>query len=255
MRFEYGLKLWSTNLNYIEDAVRLYNDGLYSYIELYTVPGSYKGHLSFWKKLPIPYVIHAPHYLGGVNLADISQKDINEKLLNEARLYADALNASIIIVHPGINGDIGNAIHQLNIINDPRIVIENMPYYALDDLGICNGKSPDDIRKIVHQVQCGFCLDIGHAIYSANTNNISPFEMIEEFISIKPIIYHLSDGVFTGKLDEHENLGKGTFPLKNIIAILQKNDMITIETKKSYNKSLKDFEEDVLYLNNMVIDK
>ncbi len=39
---KYGLKLWSTNDYYISEAIRLYKEGFYNYIELFIVPDSLK---------------------------------------------------------------------------------------------------------------------------------------------------------------------------------------------------------------------
>lgn len=58
--FRYGLKLFSTNANYVAEAERLYKENIYDYIELYAEPNSYKKFIQLWKNLEIPYVIHAP---------------------------------------------------------------------------------------------------------------------------------------------------------------------------------------------------
>ena len=38
----FGLKLWSSNENYVKEAVRLFEKGRYQYIELYMLPGTEK---------------------------------------------------------------------------------------------------------------------------------------------------------------------------------------------------------------------
>ena len=49
--YKLGLKLWSINTdNYLKEAIKLYNQGIYDYIELYVVPGSLE-HLSKWETL------------------------------------------------------------------------------------------------------------------------------------------------------------------------------------------------------------
>ena len=58
-----GLKLWSINTDYYYDeAIRLYNDGIFDYIELYVVPNSTET-IDKWKKINIPFSLHAPHFL------------------------------------------------------------------------------------------------------------------------------------------------------------------------------------------------
>ena len=164
--YKIGLKLWSTNRNYVKEAIQLYKDNLYDYIELFSVPGSYEKYINMWKKLSVPYVIHAPHTMCGLNLAKKNSWPDNWPLIKEALKFADALNSKIIIFHPGISGEVEEAVFQLNRINDSRIVIENKPYYTLDKANICNGHSPQDIKFILENTKVGFCFDIGPVSYT-----------------------------------------------------------------------------------------
>ena len=100
--FRVGLKLWSNNENYFKEAIRLFEKGIYQYIELYMLPGTQKKMVEMWKELAIPYVVHAPHFQAGLNLAKREQKEANFKLIDETRWFADELSAGNIIVHPGI---------------------------------------------------------------------------------------------------------------------------------------------------------
>jgi len=249
--FKYGLKLWSNNINYINDAIKYYEKNVYEYIELFSLPGTYDKYINYWNKLNIPYVIHAPHYKCGLNLSDKSNINKNQILAKEALKYADALNAEIIIFHPGINGELNQTIQQLNQINDTRIVIENMPYYALANVGICLGSSVEEIRLIKEHTGVGFCLDIGHAVYAANATKIDKLEMIKKFIDLKPKLFHLSDGKYEGIYDEHLNFGQGNFKLEDILVCLKADSMITIETNKNFDNKLTDFFEDIKYLNEL----
>lgn len=74
--YKIGLKLWSINTDYYYDeAIRLYNDGVYDYIELYVVPNM-TDTIEKWKKLDIPFIVHCPHFSHGFNLAKIENKDL-----------------------------------------------------------------------------------------------------------------------------------------------------------------------------------
>ena len=137
---------------------------------------------------------------------------------------------------------------QLKKINDSRIVIENKPYFALDNNLICNGYSPQEIEFIMKNAQVGFCLDIGHAICSANAQKIEPFEYLNEFNKLKPMLYHLADGDFNGIYDEHVHLGKGSYNFRKILELLPQGCCLTIETDKNFKESLQDFEQDVKLL-------
>src|SRR5574341_1353484 len=127
--FKFGLKLWSNNTNYIKEAEHLYEQGIYQFIELYVLPGINSMQTSLWKNTNIPYIIHAPHFRDGLNLAKKELKENNKVLIKKTQEVASALGANTIIVHPGIAGDIIETVQQLKEINDLRILIENKPYY------------------------------------------------------------------------------------------------------------------------------
>ena len=159
----FGLKLWSNNDHYVNEAIRLFEKGIYQYIELYMLPGTEKKMVEMWRGLDIPYIVHAPHFLAGLNLAKREQKETNFRLLEETRRFADELSAENIIVHPGIGGDIKETAIQIKEINEPRLLVENKPYFAIIDDLICNGTTPEEIEFILKEAGIGFCLDIGHA--------------------------------------------------------------------------------------------
>lgn len=247
--FKLGLKLWSINENYIKQAIRLYEEGIYSYIELYVVPGSFDNYINLWKSLKIPFSLHAPHYMNDMNLADKSNLAKNLELTAEVQKFADELNAEYIIFHPGMEGGIEETARQLNIINDSRIFIENKPYIApLKQNFICNGSSPEEINYILNNTNVKFCLDIGHAICAANSYEKNPFDFLNEFINLNPAMYHLSDGEMDSKIDKHFNFGRGNFDIEKILNFLPENARITLETNKNPEKFLEDFVEDIQYI-------
>jgi endonuclease IV len=249
---KFGLKLWSINLNYIYEAKKLYDEGLYYYIELYSVPGSYEEYSHHWKKLKIPFFIHAPHFGSGLNFSFPELFENNKKLVLEAIKFADLLDARRIIFHPGVNGKIEETIKQINKLFDPRMVIENKPYRGNGENLFSLGSTPDEIKKIKSETGVSFCLDFGHAICSANALGIDYVKLIKEFLYLNPVMFHLSDGNFKGIFDSHLNFGKGTFPLKEIVTFIPENAFLTIETEKNYKDTLKDFVSDVNYLHSIL---
>jgi deoxyribonuclease IV len=244
----FGLKLWSTNRYYFKEAQKLYDKGVIQYIELYAVPGTYSSTISAWKSLKIPYIIHAAHSGNGVNLARKEFKDANAKGINEAKAFADKLDAKFLIVHGGMDGQTKEIISQLNPLKDERFLIENKPYLSLDKKKICNGNSPEEIKAIIKQAKVGFCLDVGHAICSANSHEIFPFDYIFEFLKLKPKLLHLTDGGFNSELDSHLHFKAGDYPIPAIYDMLPKALPITIESIKVSEKHLNDFAQDVEYL-------
>ena len=247
-----GLKVYSINIDFIKDAISLYEKGLYQYIELYAFPHTYEKYIVPWKSLDIPFIIHAPHFSDGINLSRKEKEKDNLALAKDAIKFADALKGSLIIFHPGVEGQIEETARQLNIINDKRIVIENKPYYSNDEVSVCTGYSPEDINFVMNEAKTGFCLDFGHCICAANALHIDPLKYTDEFMKLKPAIFHLTDGDFTGVYDIHNHLGNGSYPLKKLISRIPSNSILTLETPKDSLKSLDDFPGDIYYLRNLL---
>ena len=252
-----GLKLWNINTDYYyEEAIKLYNNNVFDYIELYVVPG----HLDLiekWKKIGIPFDIHAPHFAHNTNLSKREYERDNYTKYIEVREYADSLNASVIVFHGGINGDYRETARQIKNFNDSRILIENKPYQPLrmSEDNKCVGSKYEEIKYIMEESECGFCLDIGHAICSANSQGIEPYCYIEKLVTLNPKRIHLSDIDTTSKYDQHLNYGKGNLDFMRILSIIPKEINITIETNKISKTNLKDYAEDVNYLNNVMLKK
>jgi len=247
--YELGLKLWSINKCYSESILDLFKKSLFHYIELFAYPDTYSSCIDYWKgiynTLNIPFIIHAAHSAVGLNPSNSSMFYDNVKLVDEAKRYANSLNAVNIILHPGVNGTEEETARQINFFNDKRILIENKPFYALNAKDICNGWSPEKINYIIKETNCGFCFDIGHSIYAANVINKNKISFIKSFLDLNPNMIHLSDGDYFSTVDMHVNLNKGNFPLKDIIKHIPKNKKITLETDKKSNNSLDDFIEDI----------
>jgi len=252
--FKYGLKLWSTNQAYIPDLVKLYKQREFNYIELYCIPGSFKEYIKKWEKIKIPYIIHAPHSKYGFNLAKKENETKNRQLFVEVQKYADKLKAKSIIVHPGLAGNIKETNRQIALIYDKRILLENMSFLATDNKTICHGATIKDLNIILKRHKLGFCLDIGHAICTANYLKIKPITLLNKMLKLSPKLYHFSDNQYDSIIDQHLNIGQGDYPIKKIMSLLPKNCLISIETTKNYSNSLKDFKLDIQTLNHIILD-
>ncbi len=246
--FKFGLKLWSTDLSYFDEIKRLYENNYFFYIELYAAPDSYEKTIKEWTGLEIPFIVHAPHFMSGMNLAKRECRKKNLLLASETFKFADKLEADKVIFHPGVEGDIKETALQLKDLGDARILIENKPYYTVEGGNICNGYSPCDIKFVLEQIGSGFCFDIGHAVCAANANKITPFDYIRQFLKLKSDMYHLTDGDFNGLYDRHDHVGKGSFPVKDVLGLLPDGSMITNEAVKDSKSNLDDFVRDIKIL-------
>ena len=109
--YKIGLKLWSINTDYYyEEAKRLYDNGVFDYIELYVVPDTLDK-LDIWKKLNIPFILHCPHFMHGFNMAKFEKKECNFTIYQQVKRFADELNAEFIIFHGGVDGNIEETAH------------------------------------------------------------------------------------------------------------------------------------------------
>lgn len=248
MAYKIGLKLWSVNTDfYLSEAKKLYDNGIYDYIELYVVPGSLDT-LSEWQKLNIPFIMHNAHFAHGFNLAKAENKDRNREIYEETKRFADELNAQYIIFHGGMDGNIEETAKQLVNFNEPRALIENKPYIApKGEKRHCRGYSIEEISQVMSQTGCGFCLDIGHAVCAANSINKEPYAYLAEFEKLLPTMYHISGNYIDSTIDRHLHLYEGNFDINKIFKIINTERYISIETNKESKENLDDFVNDAKF--------
>lgn len=248
--FRVGLKLYTTNIDLITEGIHLQNK-YFNYIELYVIPGSYDKTINSWKKFDVPFVIHAPHSFHGVNLARLEFRAANLLHMQEVQRFADQLNAAIIIVHGGNNGDLNETIEQLRIINDARVVVENKPKIGtLDEL--CVGWSPLEFYQFRQAgVLNGIALDFTHAVCAARTTETDESELIRSLMAFEPKIFHISDIDSLSHKDKHLNLGKGSLNLRHFFSFIPDGRLVTVETPRNTTDNLSEFVSDIKYLRHL----
>ncbi|MGL4595658.1 MAG: TIM barrel protein [Thermoguttaceae bacterium] len=250
-----GLKLWSINTGtYRQEAVRLYSKCIYEYIELYVLPDSLET-LPLWKELEIPFVLHAPHFSHGFNLANPQKAEQNHLIYEQVKAFADALDVAWIIFHGGIDGTVEETVKQLKSYNESRALIENKPLIALPNCvggTYCRGATLEEIKYIRSETGCGFCLDFGHAVCAANALGKEPYQYIDRFLALQPTMFHLTDiEDMASVYDTHLSLGAGTFDIARTLKRLPDGAWVTFETDKKSQENLDDFEKDMVCLNRL----
>lgn len=251
-----GLKLWSGNTDfYIDQAKKLYGEGYFDYIELYVVPQTVDTIIK-WEKLKnesgIPFTLHAPHFVHGVNLSDSSKLKFNIEIYNEVNEFFNRLGAQYVVVHSGMEGNIKETLRQLNIIKPKNMLIENKPYTSPLEKDIkCRGAVIEEIIMVLNNYECGFCLDVGHAICTANSLKVEPYDFLAEFNRLNPTCYHFSDNFVDSERDSHLHFGKGNYDFKKILEIIDMSKNVAIETRKDSQENLDDFVADVKWLNSL----
>ena len=253
--YKLGLKLWSVNTDcYYQEAIKLYGQSLFDYIELYIVPNSLSA-LGKWKRIGIPFVIHCPHFMHGLNLAKAEMEKSNLSMYQQVKQFADELQAKYIIFHGGIDGDIQETARQLANFKEPRALIENKPYLALpNQMGgaLCRGYNPEEIKFVMQASGCGFCLDFGHAICAANSQRLNVYAYCSTFLKLFPAMYHVTDlDSITSPYDSHLHLGMGQVDFNQIFGMIENNARVTFETEKNSKDNLDDFAEDMKWLSHI----
>lgn len=250
MALRLGLKLWSTDTALAVEAGALCADGVYSYIELFSVPGSFRDTISAWRSIGTPFVIHAPHSAKGLNPALPESAASNRVLASEAFRFADELQSDNVVFHPGVDGTVDEAIRQLRGFADRRIVVENKPMKGLNGEK-CVGWSPEQVKAIIEATGYRFCLDFGHAHCAALSAGRDPGTFLKELLAIGPAMYHMTDNDTSSEVDGHERYGFGTLPLGSFIDLLPEGAMVTNEARRATG-SLAEPREDAFFLDALV---
>lgn len=246
----YGLKIRSTTQNLFAGAADLVHQGVFDFIELALIPGFSQAKIV--KSLSgLPMTFHAPHERHGVNLA--IETLLNEKFIAPTLILANKVAAQRIIFHPGIHGTLEMLRNNLGAIHDPRMLIENMPYRCLEELGggTCMGATFKEL-EILKKNGYTFCLDFGHAFKSALSQEKDPYDFIRELFSLDPVHFHLCDVGSGIEYDEHRNLGEGELNIKWIKKMLEKikDPWLVFETPKE-GKGLENDVRNLEYFKNV----
>lgn len=238
-----GLKIWSNNILYKKDVIKISSMGLCDYVEIYAIPNSFERFSDVWLDIEVPIVIHAPHYSHGMSLSEVAKYDSNMVLLEESIKFADKYNSNFIILHPGMDGVKEECVREINICKDKRFVLENKPFIGKNGK-LCNGADIEELKYILNNTGIGFCMDFGHAVCAANGLKIDKNYYLKELLKMNPKMYHLTDGNYEDIIDVHMNYGTGSFPLENMIKMIPDGKMVTDEATKKYSDSLRDFIND-----------
>lgn len=241
---KYGLKLWSTNTDLINQAVHLINENVFDYIELFVIPNS--DITPFL--IDVPCIIHIPHEKFGVNIGDPSINEYTLQKINESIIWADQLNTKYIILHAG-HGSMQHAKNLLRELSDSRLLIENMPKVGLGGEAMI-GYSPEQIEELIGDSDMGLCLDFGHAVKATVSLGVDYKKYVKGFMGLEPRVFHVSDGTLSEEKDEHFNIGEGEYDIGYFLHNIKDNPfkLITIETPRLNQNSL---DEDIRNVNKL----
>ena len=239
----FGLKIWNKDfihkqafVNECIKCVNAENNEFFSFVELFVLPNSFEE----TKEKVIQtlkgkhVVIHAPHSKFGMDTGNKERFAQNAQDLESSQKFADVLDASIIVLHPGFEqGEkyLEETIRQFKFFNDSRIAVENMPALCSSTGARLHGSSVDEVRKIKEETGCQFCFDFSHAVCAANYFKRDVWTDLKAYQSLSPALYHLCDGDFSSDRDEHRHLGAGNYDIRRIFKEIASEDaLMTMET-------------------------
>ncbi len=239
-----GIKLWSINDNLYEEAIRLFETGAIDFVELLYVPGQIKN-IEKLQKLEV--ILHGPTSRQGYSFGD-DQFARNKKVLFEMIELSNQLNSKYMILHPEF-GTVKNFIKLLGLINNEKFMVENMPFYGMNDTKELIAYNYSDIKKIMDECGLGFCLDLAHAAKTAIALHLDYKEFIKMLFLLGPKIAHVSDGRFDNRIDEHLDLGTGDFDMIFFKSLISNSlvEYLTFEVSKKNGLN-----NDIKNLNSMV---
>ena len=230
-----GLKLWSTNHLWFAEAVQRFQNQEFDFIELLAVPHSFNPEkLQILKAADIPINIHCPNEH---QFNPMKRWPENFTVYQEILQFANFFHSEYIIFHPGFGTEKEILFENLEKMDDPRIVIENVPFKPLKAQEPLYGYTFAMMQELLTRTRKRFCLDFTHAIKSAASQKMDPKEFITQLMTIKPSIFHFSDGDRFLEQDQHFNLGEGNFDLKfNKTQVLKyPRAWVVLETPKISN--------------------
>ena len=217
---KYGLKLWTSNERHIfEEAAVLCHQGKTDFIEVYNNPAAPIDYQKLSLIQGLPVNIHNPNTHGWHEFV------VNEALLQiwqETLKLADFFNSRHIVTHPGRIHTFSSFLENLKKIDDPRILIENMP--GVDIRGqpyLCQARTVEDLKRIKEIKD--ICLDLEKAVKSAKQQEIDYKDFIAACLKeLKPFYFHISGGNKDSPVDEHKDLWDANFNIAWLKRVLNK---------------------------------
>ncbi len=262
---KYGLKIWSTDKQRFSEVVEIIKSGQADFVEIYLAPNSFvMADFKIFKENNIPVNLHAPHTLHNFDVFALNEKSLaiwQEQVIKTA----DFLNAQFIITHAGVGEDKEIFRRESVKLKDYRVLIENMPYKGFISLGgvFCFGYTKEQLN-FVHK-ECGFeiCFDVCHAVASAASQKINPYDFIGDLIKIlEPSYFHLAGGFVGDEIDKHLDIWEGDFDfawLKKELALLasppDSGDVYLVFETPKIGKGLENDVRNIEYFKGLSVDE
>lgn len=177
-------------------------------------------------------IVHAPYI---INLANPEKFDFSCRFLTEELKRVNTFGFKYLVLHPGshiglgVDKGISNIIKALNLVLEKDNTNVTILLETMAGKGSEIGRSFDEIKTIIDGVKykdrLGVCLDTCHlndAGYDLNKFDdvLDLFDQVIGLDKVKCIHINDSKNLINSHKDRHENIGKGTIGLDNLIKII-----------------------------------
>lgn len=230
--------MWSNNTAWFDEAVWRYQRGEFDCVEVYSNSTVSHDYDALRKLQAIPVLaIHIGH-LDAAGFHQFFLSDDQRNAWNMTVALADFFDAPRIVVHPAMEHNKHTFLENLEKLNDPRIIVENMPVFSpLGGGERVFGTKIGDFVDIAEKR--GVCLDIEKLIKAAVFYEEDYLALLSEALkTLSPDYFHISGCSTSNAVDEHGHLWDATYNVGAIRAQLesytkQKNCPLIFETPKS----------------------
>lgn len=183
------------------------------------------------ERLGIKLSIHAPYWIN-LNSPEKDKIDKSKERILKSLEAGTLLGVHRVIFHPGYYGDMGKEETYENIkkaiieIQEEAEKREYTPKLAPETTGKVNVfGSVDEIKKLVDETGCSFCIDFAHIL--AREKNYNFESVLKKFSNQKELHIHFS-GIEYGEKGEKNHKKTLESELKQLIKNLPKNKEITV---------------------------
>ncbi len=253
---KYGLKLWSNNTDWFDEAVNRFINAEFDFVELYSNSEVLHNYTLLKTLKPIPILgVHIGH-LDKAGFHDFFLLEEQKNAWQMTKDLADFFNAPRIVIHPAVGHTIDTFWENMEKLDDERIIVESMPAKSpIRDTLREFGTSLEDLIKIKEKKD--ICLDITKFTKACAYHNINYKEYTVKALDIlQPEYFHISGGDASSPIDEHGNLWEGTIDCKWVKGVLEdyakeKDIYLVFENPKAKNGLGNDI-KNITYFKNVV---
>ncbi|MEM3122349.1 MAG: TIM barrel protein, partial [Candidatus Pacearchaeota archaeon] len=177
------------------------------------------------EKYNIQLSIHAPYWIN-LNSEDVRKLNMSKKRILSSCKIGELLGAKYVVFHPGYYGKKSKDESFENIKNSVIEIMKDLREkkwkikLAAETMGKVNVfGSIQDIKNLVKETGCEFCLDFAHLVARSN-GKMEYREMVEEFSEFPVWRCHFS-GIVYGEKGEKHHIKTPAGELKSLLKLLK----------------------------------